>query len=158
MAITNRFRNDISFSSPQSRVNTEDVASRHKAGRQIELEHSLDGESANRRGPKEERQANLRMRIECADMDNRVWACRERSRERWQAAQREGLFDFMAGQIEIVIEGTDLKDPGRNTVLVDCIGNDGRHKNRDGNHQDKDAQSLHFLTRSDALALYGMNR
>jgi len=76
-------------------------------------------------------------------MDNRVRTCRAWFRQRRWAVQHDGQLGLMTEKIEIVGKGTDLKSPGSHTVLVDCVGQHGRNKNRNGYRQDQDAQSLH---------------
>lgn len=72
-------------------------------------------------------------------MDIRVLPGTEQPGELRRVAQRDENLGLLAEQIEIIVEGADLKCPGNNRTLVDCIGEHGRHKKRDDQNGDQDS-------------------
>jgi hypothetical protein len=96
------------------------------------------GSSEKRGGPEEEGKKELGTRLDGDLMDNRVLTCGVRPHRLRQVAQRDGKLCFLAGQIEVLGEGADLKRPD-NRTLVDCIGYHCRHKKRDDQNRDEDS-------------------
>jgi len=76
-------------------------------------------------------------------MDIGVLTGKEQTGEMRSVAQRDGNLGLLAEQIDILVEGADLKCPGNDRILLHCIGNHCRYKNREEYHQDQNAQCLH---------------
>lgn len=105
-------------------------------------------DSGDGRGPEGKRQKNLEIRPHRAFVGEGIWTSRGPLGRLWNDARQGGLLELVTKQIEVSGIGADLKRPGSAAALVGCIGEHGRHKDREGQYQDEDSQSFHFKTRT----------